>query len=301
MLKQKSILPTHLALPGEVYKSLWLSLISLALAQSLTLHAQPSATNQVLELDGNGSYVQLPPGIFKELTESTVEGWVKWDSFRRWSRFFDFGATWNGMSLTHLETTSDLLFQLFAPDHSGHNIRVPGILQTNRWCHIAAVTGPGGMKLYLNGHLIGSDRFTGSFAAIQRHEEAFFGHSTWHYPTLTPDADFHGQMDEIRVWKVARTGTQIRETMFQRLTGAESDLAALWNFENVENGVVKDSGPRGYHGKLVGNSLETQRLFRPNCRSPSPLAQARACAACSTWMARMPASNSRRNFSRTTW
>src|SRR6185503_4292264 len=103
-------------------------------------------------------------------------------------------------------TTSDLQFQLFAPDHSPHMIRVPGILQTNRWCHIAAVTGPGGMKLYLNGHLIGSDRFTGSFAAIQRYDEACLGHSVWHWTTLTPDEDFHGKMDEIRVWKVARTG-----------------------------------------------------------------------------------------------
>jgi hypothetical protein len=61
-------------------------------------------------------------------------------------------------------------------------------------------------------------------------------------------------MDEIRVWKAARTEAQIRELMFQRLTGAESDLAALWNFDNVENGVVRDSGPAGHQGKLVGNA-----------------------------------------------
>jgi len=66
------------------------------------------------------------------------------------------------------------------------------------------------------------------------------------------DEDFHGQMDEVRVWKVALTEAQIRETMFQRLAGTESDLAALWNFDNLENGA--DSGPGAYHGKLVGNA-----------------------------------------------
>jgi hypothetical protein len=156
------------------------------------------------------------------------------------------------MTLTHFETTPQLYFHLVAPERNRHIISVPSLLQTNRWCHIAAVTGRGGMKLYLNGHLIGSDPFTGSFAAIQRYDEAYLGHSAWHL--LPADEDFHGQMDEMRVWKVALTEAQIRETMFQRLTGAESDLAALWNFDNVENGVVKDSGPRGYHGKLVGNA-----------------------------------------------
>src|SRR6185436_9642810 len=87
------------------------------LAQRSTLNAQPSAPNRVLDLDGKGSYVQLPPGVFKELIEATVEGWVKWDSFRRWSRFFDFGASWNGMNLTHVENTPELQYQLFAPDH----------------------------------------------------------------------------------------------------------------------------------------------------------------------------------------
>ena len=51
-----------------------------------------SAQNRVLELDGNGSYVELPPNMFTNLTEATVEAWAKWDSFRSYSRIFDFGA-----------------------------------------------------------------------------------------------------------------------------------------------------------------------------------------------------------------
>ena len=36
------------------------------------------AQNRVLELDGNGSYIQLPSNIFNDLTNATIEGWVKW-------------------------------------------------------------------------------------------------------------------------------------------------------------------------------------------------------------------------------
>src|SRR6058998_1311768 len=47
----------------------------------------------VLDLDGNTSYVELPPNIFNDVAEATVEGWVKWRSFPtdRWSRFFSYG------------------------------------------------------------------------------------------------------------------------------------------------------------------------------------------------------------------
>ena len=62
------------------------------LVQSATLHAQPAATpNHVLELDGTNSCVELPPNIFNDLTEATVEGWVKWSRLGNSMRFFDFG------------------------------------------------------------------------------------------------------------------------------------------------------------------------------------------------------------------
>ena len=47
-----------------------------------TLNSQPAVTNRVLELDGTNSYVELPPNIFNDLTEATVEGWVEVESLR---------------------------------------------------------------------------------------------------------------------------------------------------------------------------------------------------------------------------
>ena len=43
--------------------------VLLILIPPVHLHAQPAAPNRVLELDGNGSYVELPPNIFKDLEE----------------------------------------------------------------------------------------------------------------------------------------------------------------------------------------------------------------------------------------
>ena len=49
------------------------------------------AQNHVLELDGEGNYLQLPSNVFDQLDQATVEGWVKWEKFSRNSRFFYFG------------------------------------------------------------------------------------------------------------------------------------------------------------------------------------------------------------------
>ena len=47
-----------------------------------------SAQNRVLELDGNGSHVGLPPNIFNALDEATVEGTNQGRMWNHWSRLF---------------------------------------------------------------------------------------------------------------------------------------------------------------------------------------------------------------------
>src|SRR6266516_6692458 len=158
MLKLKSILLSHGALPGGALVALWLSLIALVLSPSFTLRAQPAAPNRVLELDGTNSYVELPPDVFEDLTQATVEGWVKWDSFRDWSRFFDFGTYGSSMNVANSGTSAELAFVCVQPPTARfHQVQAAGLLKPNLWCHIAAVTGPAGMKLYFNGVLVGAN------------------------------------------------------------------------------------------------------------------------------------------------
>jgi hypothetical protein len=69
----------------------------------------------------------------------------------------------------------------------------------------------------------------------------------------------------VRVWKGVRTGAQIRETMFQRMTGQEPGLAGLWNFEAITNGIVQDLSPGRHDGKLMGNArVVSASLPRPS-------------------------------------
>jgi len=220
------------------------------LTQLATLSAQPAAANRVLELDGTGGYVELPPNIFNDLTEAMIEAWVRWDDFSgTWKRPFNYGSELQDIGIG-TEIDSPALWFVVA-DSQLHQIIIPNFLRAHEWCHFAAVSGKGGMKLYLNGGLAGTNDYTGSFAALKNGNHFYFGQTV---TTNDPPTKFRGAIDEVRVWKVARTEAQIREAIFQRLRGNELGLVGLWNFDNVENGVVRDATPGGHHGKLIGSA-----------------------------------------------
>src|SRR5262249_28165884 len=104
-----------------------------------------------------------------------------------------------------------------------------------------------------------------SFKPISNGTHNFFGKSNW-----ATDPDFDGQMDELRVWRVARTAGQIHDTMSRQLSGQKPGLVGLGNFDD---GTARDLTTNGYHGKLVGTA-KVVRAARPAQRfDPSrPLA-----------------------------
>src|SRR5687767_11561198 len=109
------------------------------LALVLVAEAAP-AQNRALKLDGKGSYVELPPDIFKDLTQSTVEVWAKWSDFNTFSRVFEFGAGYQSVSLFNHATNSDLRFNIYPrmarTDPSAMNVATArGLLRTNEWIH----------------------------------------------------------------------------------------------------------------------------------------------------------------------
>ena len=56
------------------------------------------------------------------------------------------------------------VFHLQADESVSH--QSAGILRLDQWYHIAAVSGKAGIKLYLNGVLVGECAYTGSFSDI---------------------------------------------------------------------------------------------------------------------------------------
>ena len=204
--------------------------------------------NRVLDLDGQESFVQLPGHIFDGLEEATVEAWVKWDEWDYFSQWFAFGTDgeWRAMGGNHFDRESMLQFFIYTSPEDLYVLRLGADLPLGQWCHMAMVSGAGGMRLYLNGVLAARNSYEGSFAAIGAGAENYLGKSNW-----TDNAYFRGQLDEVRVWSVARSAAQINAGMKQSLRGDEQGLVGLWNFDA---GDAADRTPQGHHGQLRGGA-----------------------------------------------
>ena len=219
------------------------------LAQLSPLHAQPAPIFPVLDLDGKDSYVELPAGAFTNLYEVTVEGWVKWAKFLSSSRFFDFTLAGYEINIQNRFDTSTLRMESFRGDDLA-SIAVSDFLPADRWTHIAVTAGNKGFSLYVDGILVGTEETPSQFSSTGLEKRNYLGRSNFK-ARYTDDADFHGQMTEVRVWKGVRTAAEIRENMFRRFTGNEEGLAGLWSFSD---GTARDASPGAHHGKLVGTA-----------------------------------------------
>ncbi|MEW6161453.1 MAG: histidine kinase dimerization/phospho-acceptor domain-containing protein, partial [Verrucomicrobiota bacterium] len=182
-------------------------------------------------------------------------------------RFFDFGEEWQTVTVGAVRESRDLRFFVYWREgtvtHSG-SLEIRRIIQKQRWFHIAAVSGQEGMKLYFNGILVQSNSVTNSFSSTRSGRRNYLGKSVWRHGT---DALFHGRMDEVRVWKVARTGEEIRQGMFRAFTGTEPNLVGLWNFDDPAQ-PGKDSSLHKWHGKMKGAA----RVVAEALPSPGELA-----------------------------
>src|SRR5215471_18905215 len=131
------------------------------LGQLATVHAQtapPTTTYHVLDLDGNGSYVELPGNLFTNEVV-TVEGWIKWREFGSHSRFFEFDDAALQVAVMNFERTPGLELQRFrAPAFEDLRLSiVTNLLEAGKWCHVAMVAGANWSRLYVNGALMNTN------------------------------------------------------------------------------------------------------------------------------------------------
>ncbi len=102
---------------------------------------------------------------------------------------------------------------------------------TGGWHHIAATFDGTTRRIFLDGVLMGSDTPTGH--AVPDSSNFRIG--------LTGSGEyFDGHVDEIRIWDISRSGTEIRDNMNQTLTGNETGLAAYYQFDKTSGITLPD-------------------------------------------------------------
>ena len=202
--------------------------------------------NTVLKLDGKNSFVELPPNMLDSLDNATIEGWFKWNSFNYFSQPFGYGSKWNILALNNELTSNNLQYFIYK-NKNLRSVKINKILNLDEWYHIAAVSGLDGMKLYINGLLVAELDNNKSFSSIKNQENKFFlGKSHWDV-----NGFFDGEIDDVRIWKTARTAKEIKTNLFKNLKGNEENLFALWNFEESNsNDLTKNNNHGTNHNNV---------------------------------------------------
>ena len=121
------------------------------------------------------------------------------------------------------------------------------------WHHVAAVLDRPNRRvaLYLDGELIAED------TDWEDHSASTYAPVEVGMMTYNSTFFFAGEIDEFRVWNVARTQEQIRASMHTTLKGDETDLVGYWNFEN---GTAHDVSKNQHDGTLIGDAAIIEAL-----------------------------------------
>jgi len=230
--------------------------IMLSLGAAATAQTREPAPNGVLKLNGESDFLQIAdsPSLHSFTNAITIEAWVKAESF----------ASENGhincvIRKDISEGDEDFLLRFRTVNGRRRLEMSPGIdvgqvqaehdFQPGRWYHLAATYDGSRIVAYVNATQIGSQIAMGKMAIDKA--DLFIGKGD---PEFSEGEYFHGTLDEIRLWNVARSQSQIREAMNGRLSGHEEGLVAYWSFDD---GTANDRTGNGNNAQfpLVEQSL----------------------------------------------
>ena len=118
------------------------------------------------------------------------------------------------------------------------------VVPFDTWIHVAMTYDDTTLHLYLNGGLDGSLSIGQSI--LTNTLPLTMGDNSEQVYSL------HGQLDEVRLWSMARTQAQIQASMTGELTGSESGLVGYWPLDEGTGSVAHDRTAYGNNGTLGG-------------------------------------------------
>ena len=203
-------------------------------------------TNEVsnaLQFDGTEDYVVIDNMSFPE-DDLTIEAWIKPNSFNGYQEI----VFWYGENGIQFRTQSDASL-LYGESAGGWNYVLSNSqsLMLGVWTHVAVTKQGDYCNLYINGINVGFDQFDNDPVAS---EVNIGGRSS------NMDRFFDGDIDEVRIWTVARSQAEIQANMYNYLMGTVTGLYACWRMNEGAGQTAFDLTDNGYDGQLGSTTGE---------------------------------------------
>jgi hypothetical protein len=171
-----------------------------------------------LDFDGTDDYLVLPTVTTDFTRGLTVSAWVRYRTFKMWSRIIDWcenGQQSNGIMLGNMGGSPDLEWNIWNADTgAGNPLDKAGFFDREQWVYVSATYTGTAMQVYKNGTLAASRPVVNTMVNVNR-TTCYIGASNW-----AADSLFAGQMDELQVSKTVRTPDWIRLSYENQKTGS---------------------------------------------------------------------------------
>jgi hypothetical protein len=211
--------------------------------------------NNALAFDAVNDYVSLGD-IIENIINYTAEAWVFWK-----------GSTQGHSEIISKETVSafaitndNRLHANFGNGASwGSGVNSATTIPLNTWTHVAVTRLNGVVKLYINGQ---EDANSATITHTGQNTLArLIGAKILSNNSVTGTI-FNGNIDEVRVWNIARTAKEIDDNQYKVLNGNESGLILYHQFNrgipsgtNTSVTTSIDKSPSGFNGTLISFAL----------------------------------------------
>ena len=228
-----------------IFLSIFCSGANLSLANGIGLF---------LSLDGNGDEVRVEHAQSLVMTDTlTIEAWINpLGTGSGWGYTDDDGGIIvNKEGEYELARFHDgsIQFAVSNEDPGWTWTDTGFVVPEGTWAHLAFTYSASEnlMQLFANGVQVFSTAGMGEIGDV--YEE----HNYFKIGGRREEAAqyFDGLIDEVRLWNIVRTESEIQAAMNTSLQGNESGLAGYWNFEDG----AKDGSPNGNDGILIGQAV----------------------------------------------
>jgi hypothetical protein len=150
---------------------------------------------------------------------------------------------------------------------STDNASGPPTNVTGVWKHLAGTYDGATLRVYVNGVLVGSKAKTGNVSDVTELRICRFPRNVNSY--------LNGAIDEVRVWNVVRSASQILNNYQHQLHGDEPGLIGYYRFDEGSGQLVVDSSNAGNDGYLgssttAGTDDPTRVMSSAPLMAPGP-------------------------------
>ncbi|MEM9819602.1 MAG: LamG-like jellyroll fold domain-containing protein [Bacteroidota bacterium] len=198
-----------------------IQLLSLFLVSTFLLDAQ----NFGLSLDGAATGLEVSHKPALNVTDTyTIEAWIYANAWK--------SQAWMG-SIVNKDTQgpdrgyafragdNGRLSFVMAVDNAWEEVATSSIMNVEQWHHVAIVINNGIMTLYIDGQASANKTYTGTISTndlnLNIGSSPGFG-----------GRHFDGIIDEVRMWNVAKTQSEIADNISTAYTGSEANLMAYF-------------------------------------------------------------------------